>query len=124
MLLYHTIACIPPISKIILKIVLFQEKNHNNNDDDLVSLYIFGEDESVLAAEADINNGVVSYHKVAKHHYKDIPLSNGHQYHQVRSIGCDSFVFVSLCFLFNDLSSVSLYSDSFKCLLVTCCTLA
>jgi hypothetical protein len=71
MLLYHTIACIPPISKIILKIVLFQEKNHNNNDDDLVSLYIFGEDESVLAAEADINNGVVSYHKVAKHHYKD-----------------------------------------------------
>jgi hypothetical protein len=48
------------------------------------------------AAEADINNGVVSYHKVAKHHYKDIPLSNGHQYHQVRPIGCDSFVFVSL----------------------------
>ena len=74
----------PPISKIILKIVLFQEKSHNNNDDDLVSLYIFGEDESVLAAEADINNGVVSYHKVAKHHYQDIPLSNGLQYHQVR----------------------------------------
>ncbi|CAG2190263.1 Kinesin-like protein KIF16B,Kinesin-like protein KIF17,Chromosome-associated kinesin KIF4,Kinesin-like protein KIN-12B,Chromosome-associated kinesin KIF4A,Kinesin-like protein KIF1A,Kinesin-II 95 kDa subunit,Kinesin-II 85 kDa subunit,Kinesin-like protein KIN-1,Kinesin-like protein CIN8,Kinesin-like protein unc-104,Kinesin-like protein KIF3A,Kinesin-like protein KIF13B,Kinesin-like protein KIF28P,Kinesin-like protein KIF1C,Chromosome-associated kinesin KIF4B,Kinesin-related protein 8,Kinesin-like protein KI len=55
------------------------KKHNSHNEDDLVSLYIFGEDEPVLAAEADKNNGVVSYHMVANHHYKDLPLSNGHQ---------------------------------------------
>ncbi|XP_052061980.1 kinesin-like protein KIF28 isoform X12 [Mytilus californianus] len=58
------------------------KKHNSHNEDDLVSLYIFGEDEPVLAAEADKNNGVVSYHMVANHHYKDLPLSNGHQNHQ------------------------------------------
>ncbi|XP_063441877.1 kinesin-like protein KIF28 isoform X12 [Mytilus trossulus] len=55
------------------------KKHNSHNEDDLVSLYIFGEDEPVLAAEADKNNGVVSYHMVANHHYRDLPLSNGHQ---------------------------------------------
>lgn len=81
-----------PTKTIILQIILFQGKKHNShNEDDLVSLYIFGEDEPVLAAEADKNNGVVSYHMVANHHYKDLPLSNGHQ-NQVRQLGCVCFV--------------------------------
>ncbi|XP_069112007.1 kinesin-like protein KIF28 isoform X3 [Argopecten irradians] len=55
-------------------------KNVHKNDDDTVSLFVFGEEESELATEADKNAGVVPYHKVAKHHYADLPLHSGKSY--------------------------------------------
>ncbi|XP_046580338.1 kinesin-like protein KIF28P isoform X2 [Haliotis rubra] len=38
-------------------------------DDDIISLYVFGEEESALAEEADQNAGLIEYNKVAKHHF-------------------------------------------------------
>ena len=110
------------IYNIKCSIIIFQEKKHNNNDDDIVSLYIFGEDESVLAAEAEKNNGIVSYHKVAKHHYTDIPLSNGNQHHQVRPLGNDSFVCL-LILIFDWLIYLNfcLHWNELNVWLFTCC---
>ncbi|KAL5021850.1 hypothetical protein ScPMuIL_001005 [Solemya velum] len=42
------------------------------DDGDTVSLFVFGEEELELAAEADRNGGLVRYNRVAKHHCPDI----------------------------------------------------
>ena len=44
-------------------------------DDDLISLYVFGEDEDDLTDEAERNGGVVQYARVRHHHHADIPLT-------------------------------------------------
>ena len=38
-------------------------------DGDTVSLFVFGEEESSLAAEAERHNGVVPHERVANHHF-------------------------------------------------------
>lgn len=47
------------------------------NEDDTVSLFVFGEEEVELSSEAEKNAGVVPYEKVAKHHYADLQLYSG-----------------------------------------------
>lgn len=49
-------------------------------DDDLISLYVFGEEESDLHIEAEQNGGVIQYDKVKHHHHKDIPLVRSHSF--------------------------------------------
>lgn len=48
------------------------EQEHSNStagDGDTVSLFVFGEEESALAAEAEKHNGVVPHERVAHHHF-------------------------------------------------------
>ena len=52
-------------------------------EDDLISLYVFGEEEQSLSAEAEQNNGVVNYSLVKRHHYKDIPLTRAKSFNRV-----------------------------------------
>lgn len=51
---------------------LLHQQNGNAkriDDDDTVSLFVFGEEESTLAAEAEQNNGIVPHERVANHHF-------------------------------------------------------
>ena len=59
--------------------VLYLQDNRKRRksqvEDDLISLYVFGEEEQALNDEAEKNDGIVSYNLVKNHHYKDIPLT-------------------------------------------------
>jgi hypothetical protein len=60
-------------------------------EEDLISLYVFGEDEGELHTEAEQNGGVVQYEKVKHHHHKDIQLVRSHSFTNVSKlimIGC------------------------------------
>ena len=59
------------------------KRRKSQTEDDLISLYVFGEDEQTLSAEAEQNNGVVSYSLVKRHHYKDIPLTRAKSFNRV-----------------------------------------
>lgn len=50
-----------------------------NGDDDTVSLFVFGEEENSLAAEAQKNNGIVPHERVANHHFPPSVLAEQKQ---------------------------------------------
>ncbi|XP_060596414.1 kinesin-like protein KIF28 [Ruditapes philippinarum] len=65
--------------------LLNQKENEKNRrmsrvEEDLISLYVFGEDEGELHTEAEQNGGVVQYEKVKHHHHKDIQLVRSHSF--------------------------------------------
>ena len=60
-----------------LSTLSFQEEQEppsapDQQNGDTVSLYVFGENENELALEAEKNNGVIAYSKVAQHHHPDL----------------------------------------------------
>ncbi|KAL4235255.1 hypothetical protein ACF0H5_006893 [Mactra antiquata] len=55
-------------------------RKNSNIDDDLISLFVFGEDEDDLQTEADRNDGIVQYDRVKHHHHKDITLMRAHTF--------------------------------------------
>ncbi|XP_071088999.1 kinesin-like protein KIF28 isoform X1 [Haliotis cracherodii] len=67
-------------------------------DDDIISLYVFGEEESALAEEADQNAGLIEYNKVAKHHFEyDKPaMPRQNTFIKSRSFDSDSLGSVDL----------------------------
>ena len=48
-------------------------------EDDTVSLFVFGEEESALAKEAEHTNGVIEYDKVKQHHFPNVKSSKRHE---------------------------------------------
>ena len=55
---------------------LTPQESRSAQDDDTISLFVFGEDEVELAAVAGDNDGFVSYDKVSKHHFQYDKLPN------------------------------------------------
>lgn len=53
-------------------VVCFFQDGKHIGDGDTISLFVFDENEHELAQEASLNDGIVDYHKVAKHHYPDL----------------------------------------------------
>lgn len=45
------------------------EMVHEKDEGDTVSLFVFGEEESSLAAEAESNNGIIPRERVDNHHF-------------------------------------------------------
>ncbi|XP_078336825.1 uncharacterized protein LOC144626487 isoform X3 [Crassostrea virginica] len=61
--------------KFVRKMAMEKSDGKHVGDGDTISLFVFDENEHELAQEASQNNGVVDYHKVAKHHYPDLQTS-------------------------------------------------
>nr|XP_022339415.1 kinesin-like protein KIF28P isoform X2 [Crassostrea virginica] len=57
------------------RVQMLNQDGKHVGDGDTISLFVFDENEHELAQEASQNNGVVDYHKVAKHHYPDLQTS-------------------------------------------------
>ncbi|XP_052816368.1 kinesin-like protein KIF28 isoform X3 [Mya arenaria] len=60
-----------------------EEHKHSKKsqtDDDLISLFVFGEEEDDLHNEAERNGGVVHYERVKHHHHKDLPLARSQSF--------------------------------------------
>ncbi|XP_041375232.1 LOW QUALITY PROTEIN: kinesin-like protein KIF28P [Gigantopelta aegis] len=78
--------------------LLNKDSRNGHGDDDTISLFVFGEDESELAAAADENNGFVSYDKVSKHHfeYEKFPNQRFGQVNRSSSYDEDSLASVDL----------------------------
>ena len=60
-----------------------RKRTKSQIEDDLISLYVFGEEEDALTDEAEKNGGIISYSLVKKHHYKDIPLTRAKSFNRV-----------------------------------------
>lgn len=71
-------------------------KKNGEIEDDLISLFVFGEDEDDLLSEADQNGGVIHYDKVKHHHHKDMPLMRAHTFADVSCFIIDSVLKPSL----------------------------
>lgn len=68
---------------------LQKDQGHScHGDDDLISLYVFGEEEDHLTSEAERNGGVVQYEKVKHHHHKDLQLARLKSFVNVRPQTC------------------------------------
>ncbi|XP_062573408.1 kinesin-like protein KIF28 isoform X5 [Saccostrea cucullata] len=57
------------------RVQMLNQDGKHVGDGDTISLFVFDENEHELAQEASLNNGVVDYHKVSKHHYPDLQLT-------------------------------------------------
>ncbi|XP_048735911.1 kinesin-like protein KIF28 isoform X5 [Ostrea edulis] len=58
--------------KFVKQMALEKSDGKHIGDGDTISLFVFDENEHELAQEASLNDGIVDYHKVAKHHYPDL----------------------------------------------------
>lgn len=98
-------------------VVCFFQDGKHVGDGDTISLFVFDENEHELAQEASQNNGVVDYHKVAKHHYPDLQTSKAKtdvRFHVISGVAhtenaLSSFSYLTTLFL--------LYHETFRLIL-------